>query len=214
MEPEETQEGQRPARRATPRILLYLGVIGVVVIVVLAGWVVLVNKPGPEGITAIEGREIADQIALNWSENATLIRVSQGEESQEGRCFSWFYTYSDSPVINNNTLEIGITVNTNSQTTVTEEGNISQFELLNGVSIISKWVFDSNEAYEIAIDNSEIASFMNHNPKTDGFFLVNETGNPTWFIDWTYDAGFDNPKWANIQIDANTGEVLYVEADT
>ncbi len=159
-------------------------------------------------ITAIEGKVYANSIAYNWSENATLISVRIASTIGSGGYFTdWYYKFIDTTIITNETECIQIKITYDGGQYITYNASIGPH------TPIFDWRIDSNDAYEIALANEDIYSFMAHNPMVDGFFLSNASGIPTWYIDWTYDAGFDNPKWAEIQIDATTGEVLYVEAD-
>jgi hypothetical protein len=215
MEPEETQEGQRPARRFTARIFLYLGVIGVVVIVVLAGWVVLVNKSEPEGITAIEGLSAANNFANNWHEDAVLesvIMLTDKDQVNGSTSKGWYYTYYSPSNIVNYTFNYSI-YETIQVYVFSNETIISEAISGGGVLSITNWTIDSDDAYDIALNKQEISMFLStYSAHIDSFSLANIDNRTTWsisWVDWKY-----NPKWASIDIDANTGEVLSVEADT
>jgi len=172
------------------------------------------NNVNNEFITAMEGKAIADEIALNWSANASFRGVRKaGEMNNDGTFSSWYYNYWTFTNASWGTvLEIQVFA---AGTYEMEE--IGTGLLINdSVNEIKNWTIDSNEAYEIALSEPSINSFMAHNPLLDGFFLATPDTNLTtsvWHIEWFYDAGFDDPKWAEIKIDANTGEVLYVEVD-
>jgi len=162
-----------------------------------------------DGITALEGKSIADEVALNWSKNGTLIYVTNGGTIHDGLCNAWDYVYIESPsmpLIANESNCIGIRVLEN-KSYVLGPGGIGNHKPINS------WIIDSDKAIELALLNEDIKSFMTHHPSMYSFFLSNASGTPNWFIEWTYDAGFDNPKWAQIKIDANTGAVLYVDVD-
>jgi len=158
-----------------------------------------------------ERKNIAKNIAHEVDENATLVYVIANEPiSENGRCLSWRYTFSNLTQLNS--------PNTYKAIKITLFWNETYFVRFNATSPvenqpISDWNIDSDEAYTIALNNKEIKAFMAHDPGVYVFSLSNSSGTPTWYIDFTYDAGFDNPKWAEIRIDANTGEVLYVEVD-
>ena len=173
----------------------------IVIILVIASIGIYLIGGGASGITAMEGREIAEQLALNWSDNATLVYVT-GDPHQAIAYRYWNLT--------NNTINcLEVTVYTNK---VTET---RYTRCLHDEYPICNWTIDSDEAYEIAMDNENINSFMAHYPTLDSFSLATPRldNNSVWYIYWCYNAGFDDPKWAQIQIDATTGEVLYVEAD-
>jgi len=178
----------------------------IVIILVISSIGIYLMGGGASGITAMEGREIADEIALNWSANATLTRIQKGADMY-GNFNGWGYSYFDEPIITNSTKCANIGIKTNGTTSI----RIST--VLGDRQPMGMWSIDSDVAYEIAKDNSAIKSFLLHRPVLDTFSLGNSTGTPTWYIEWGYNAWIDDPHWARIEIDANTGEVLFVEAD-
>jgi len=178
-------------------------IIGVTFTLIIAamGVFLLQNDNISNEITAKEGYTIAEQHAKNWSYNATLIYVTGN--SQESFIFR-FWDLTNNTI---NCLEIKVYTNKSITTRFTKS--------LHDEYPISNWTLDSDEAYKIAMNDAEIESFMKHNPMLDSFFLASPTssGDSIWYIYWAYNAGIDDPKWAQIQIDATTGEVLYVEVD-
>ena len=215
MEPEETQEGQRPARRFTPRIFLYLGVIGVVVIVVLAGWVVLVNKQS--GITAMEGRGTADGIAHQWNNSAKLYYViSNGKVYANGYCDAWQYSYITQPANVTETIRMEIVVYSDGSNTsfINDEPMI--------VSSINNWTYDSDDIVNNAKNNLEVKTYLSK--YSDSIERIAIVGSESygekhvngclWNIQWSDPGLLDNPHSIRIWLDGSTGEVLSVEADT
>jgi len=185
----------------------------VLVIVVLVGAYQYRSIEESKWITAMEGKDLADALASNWSKNATLIGVRLASGYEKNGCSkAWFYDYVNSSSIITGTADIiEIMVYYNKTAFVT--GYFKQNTTYETIYPIRNWSIDSDEAYEIARNNDEIRRFLSNDPAVYVFSLHGSDSSPKWFIEWTYDAGFDNPRWASITIDATTGEVLHVEAD-
>lgn len=179
---------------------LIIGLALIIIIATIGVFILSQNKFSNE-IKASEGNVIAEQLALNWSDNATLVHITG--KPQEAFAFRYWDTTNNAI----NCMEVTVYANKTTQTRLTR--------CLHDEYPISNWTIDSDEAYNIAMNNDKIKSFMRHNPALDSFSLASPTttGNSVWYIHWAYNASIDDPKWAQIQIDANTGEVLYVEAD-
>ena len=176
------------------------------------------NSKNKKGITAMEGLPIANDIAHNWRKNATLFMVRAGSEmTDEGRFSRWIYTFCESSYVTNGTKYIDIEVSSNNS------GKISQeFSVLPGTPPflypITSWSISSEEAYNIAINNEKIDKFISrYSCYVDGFSLYVDkyTHRIVWGISWMGSSGLipDDPHNAGIQIDATTGDVLYVNAD-
>lgn len=194
-------------------LLLVVGVVIVSIIVIALVFYGFHFQVAEKGITAMEGKPIADEIARNWNANATLVSVREGGKMlSEGRFSSWYYVYYNSSIISRPMMCIEIKVYTDSrnETYTYELWSVEKMS-------IGGWTIDSDDAYKLATANDKIKAFFSkYSPYLDGFFLSASTytqNKSVWFIDWC-DPGFmDNPKWAKIEIDATTGEVLHVEAD-
>lgn len=176
----------------------------VVVSIVLAIVVIafFIARPGisDRGITAMEGKLIADKIAHNWSEEAILVYVRDSSEMTKGGYFlAWSYKYWDGKNDSDNSLGIKVYSDGRTTTRVTKLYDEQQ---------ITNWMLDSDEAYKIAKENNEIKKWLSkyRDARVDGFMLTGSN----WYIHW-YSPGFmDQPHNANIILDANTGEVLEV----
>lgn len=193
---------------ATKTILTIITILIVIIVIAATGTILLINNNESQGITAIEGEAIANPIAKNWNTSAVLIVASKGSNMEENGEFSlWYYKYINGPTIIDSSECLEIKVYSDGVTELRSNASIGD------KTPINSWIIDSDEAYEISNSQNELVGFFNHNPMLDHMSLSNSSGIPTWYIDWAYDAGFDDPKWAQIQIDANTGEVLYVEVD-
>ena len=191
------------------RIVVISLAIIIVIVVASIGIYLFKGEASVEGITALEGRVSANSIAQEWNSSAHLVGVRMSGQ-HEGYADPICYTYTNSTLGQIPVFFYEVYYNAN----LTYEINTYTFYSPNGEDTpIVNWTIDSNDAFDIAKDNPEIAQFLRHNPMVDGVQLSAQSGIPTWYILWTYDAGFDNPKSAQIKIDATTGEVLYVDAD-
>lgn len=201
-----------------PHLLIIISVV--IIIIGALFYVAFLGGTGESGITAMEGKEIASQKALNWTENATLFHIRKASEMVSDGSFSkWIFTYCDSQNISPSTKYIEIEVCYNNSNAIIDEDVI-------GLSTppfskpISNWTIDSDEAYEIGKDNETIQLFLsNYEPIVDAFSLRidMDTNKTVWSIHWedtSSASSFENYNRADIEIDASTGEVLYVEADT
>ena len=155
----------------------------------------------------------ADAIAKSWRNDSYLVEIRVGGDiSSEGNYYvnSVFYVYLNKNYTGE--LRQGLEV-------VYENGNYTKRYTqwpLSEDKPLGQWKIDCTDAYQIAINNDKIKAFMDRYPNAEidgGLMLSNASGTPTWYIkmvDWGF---LDDPHWAEIQIDATTGNVLYVNAD-
>lgn len=171
------------------------------------------------GITAMDGKLIVDTLAHEWCDNATLYHIRKASEMVDDGTFSkWIFIYCDSQNISSNTTYIEIELCSNGSSRIIDEDII-------GLSTppfskpISNWTIDSDKAYEIAHSDEKIQSFFsNYDPVVDSFSLRidMDTQKTIWSIYWddtSSASSFENYHRASIEIDATTGEVIYVEVD-
>ncbi len=183
-----------------------------VVILVLSGALYYIHtgeKENEKGITAMEGAKIANKNAEIWNSRASLVYVTgMGEIYSYGKCDKWRYTYSDNnPDLN---LSKGFEV------IVFENGSSIEREIDHPPATheIDSWKIDSTKALEIAKSSDNIRTYLE---KHDDAYIesvvltANESG-CAWSISWMSWGFWDDPQSAVINIDATTGEVLYVEA--
>jgi len=169
-------------------------------------------KDDSEGITALEGLEVAEEVALNWSENAILIGVRKGGSIVSGGVYSsWSYSYAASDNVSTRVEKFGVGINADMTYNTREyEGTLRHNPIYN-------WNIDSDEAYETAKDNDEIQEFLSKYERAtvERFTLFGGEGgsDPAWKIHWSSMRGFADPKHAEIRINARTGEVIEVDAD-
>ena len=163
------------------------------------------NNEDNSGISAFEGKEIADPIALEWNENATLFEI-RGHHKNKGLSDYWFYGYIY-PNISENDTGFSICVfNDNSFRS-------RDCEILIEKKPICNFSIDSTDAYDVAILNEKIKAYLAKYKGHINHFVLWNIDNIHWRIEWEIDAtGNEDYKRAEIHIDANTGEVLYVEA--
>ena len=165
------------------------------------------------GITAMEGKEITDRIAYNWTPDAKLIGIHKGDEMvSPGKCLMWFFYYynSSNQSLPYHYIKIEMYSNGDAISIV-----LNNWWFTNKSKPIENWTIDSEDAYNIAINNNEIKKWLeiNDKAKVEGFHLVNSYDNytnPRWVIQIdNYEKGNDGI-FATIDIDAITGEVLEV----
>ena len=128
----------------------------------------------------------------------------------DGRFKSLYYRYWNRTNTSGNILCL----------TVNKDGSVSERQSTKQPDEfpIFNWTIDSDEAYSIAMKNEKINEYIERydDEVVDSFYLSGtENGDPVWRITWMASSGFvpDNPHPAEIQINATTGEVLYVDAD-
>lgn len=170
-------------------------------------------RDNPDGITALEGLEVAEEVALNWSENAILIGVRKGGSIVSGGVYSsWSYSYAASDNVSTQVEKFGVGVNADMTYNTREyEGTLRHNPIYN-------WTIDSDEVYEIAMGNENIKEFLSKYERAtvERFTLFGGEGgsDPIWKIHWSYSGGiFGDPVHAEIRINARTGEVIEVDAD-
>ncbi len=170
------------------------------------------NIENKNTITAMNAFATSEFVAKNHSRDSVLCYVTKvGDVYPDGSASGWRFYYISHT---NGSLYLGfdVTVCSKENTRIYEYGEGNSTEIS-----IEGWTIDSDEAYSIAMKNEKIKAFMNKydDAGVDSFYLSMPSENsthPVWTIAWV-DWGFiDDPHWAKIQIDATTGEVLYVEA--
>ena len=178
-------------------------------------------------ISALDGRRIADEIAKDWKEDARLIEIASFGGSNNGEFEKWRYVYfspSDNITEDNTTKfnSIGIFVKGNEEIDKFDKNYIRYHYH----ESIKNWAIDSDEAVEIAKQEPLIESYLDEYSRASlGMTLMmwerlpDGRENPnrdsaTWSIGWEYMGGmFEDPAHARVFINANTGDVLYVDAD-
>ena len=191
-------------------------VLIITLIIVIAGSYYFWNYD--EKITALEGLDIANNAAKEWNQNASLVSMgSIAELNADGRTNSWVYSYLVN--IDGNLWECRIVVNND----LSIEQNMFQSTGLIDFPPLANLSLDSTVAMEIALENETINNFidaygnclagMGVSMKDTVFDGWTNTSYPIWKIAWDYQSFNENYHRANIFINGNTGEILYVEAD-
>ena len=194
--------------------LFIVSVIVIILVIASIGIYLIGGGASVEGITAMEGSEIADEVALNWSANATLVSVRiAGSMGDVGHFSAWYYVYAETSNVSDDTecVEIKITAD--------GEHLISYEHILGPSRPILSWNIDSDEAYEVAKDHPEIKNYLStYSGVVVESFSLGQGGtygpNPVWYIHWedySIASTFENYHKAWVRIDAVTGEVLDIE---
>ena len=170
------------------------------------------------GISAKEGKEIADSIAKNWHNDSVFVYCGSMGSCKDGLAEEWYYVYysPSTKVVEYNITKYEqsfIYVNANGYTKID-----SGFAVDSAIGLPARnWVLDSTDVAQIAKDNPTISAYLSKykNPSAGYTLQVIESypNRTTWSIGWIDWGVMDDPHSARIYIDATTGEVLYVEAD-
>jgi hypothetical protein len=173
------------------------------------------NSSNRRYISALEGRNQADDIAKDWNENATLISIGVSDKenvTMDGKCTKWTYVYYNN-LTNKSIDALWIIIGENGLISM---GNYS----ISGPSSfrsIDYNIIDSTKAFEIAKENDKISSFLLEYDyiviedfSLDTKSIIPRDNHPMWYIHWYSPGDFDNPKNMEIKIDAVTNEIIYI----
>ena len=161
------------------------------------------------GISALDGLNVANERAREWNPDASLVYVTGMGIYSNGKCDKWRYTYSDNAPDINMSKGFEIIVFWNGAYEEREKDHPP------ATHEIDKWNIDSTKALEIAKSSRHMRTYLE---KHDDAYIesivltANESG-CAWSISWMSGGFLDNPQTAVINIDATTGEVLYVDVD-
>lgn len=178
---------------------------------------------GSSGISALEGKEIADKVASEWNSNAKIISVYGEKGSRtDGLANRWGYLYVNTT---NGTLINYLLITVNEKHEIIEkrewvtERKIERYICSGPVRI------DSTAAYKIALNNQTVANFQSWwittNTCTLEWYLEDSLperyaasinvniSNPFWCIVFFAQGALTEGIWMFIFIDAITGSVLY-----
>ncbi len=183
----------------------------IIIIIVIASIGIYLMGGGAGGITAMEGREIADDLASTWNSSAILVNVmGMGSKHSDGTCSEWGYSYSSNyPDIN---ISKGYLV------TVYADSSYITGEVEHPPSpqSLQNWSVDSTEATSIAKSNSEVSEFLSNYPnaKIERIVFVGNnirSNGCLMNIQWSYNAWIDEPHNIRVWIDATNGEIVDIE---
>jgi hypothetical protein len=224
-----------PPPRRSGGMVAGIIVLVVVIIVVLAAVLVVFNGNGDgdenngddkklkgKYLTAKEGKTEADEVALEWNENAVLQKVrgyegdpififqddwewvedynvdtGNDEVIGDGKCVAWEYEYfpEDGDLFD----RLLVIVASNGTVTSWEPDRASS---ANSGTLNSMWNYDSHEAVEIAKTKSYVVNITkNAGEFTYGFYEIRPG---------IWDISFSNKTaYTPIHIDDETGEITY-----
>ena len=177
--------------------------IAIIIVVTLLAVSIIKPVNTFEGITALEGYEIAEM----YSENGTLFHVQlPSVQIRDGLADGWKYSYGYYDNNGDITHNVAIYVFSNNTVLIRNSSGVGY-----PGGKITNWTIDSDEAYSIAMSDDRIKDFEGTLRYMNLDYFDDKL---TWYISWGKSGFLDDPKWANIEIDATTGEVLYVDVDT
>lgn len=166
-------------------------------------------------ITAQEGFEKAKDLSDSQNEKAVLESVACLDSPKKGgKSPRWSFDYI-APLENGTYVTSDIIINGDLKGEVSIGGYVNKSKrtpkpLLN-------WTIDSDEAYDIAKENQKISGYLDEydDAEVDQMQLdmweEYSKDDAIWIIKWR--SGGLGPRWAEIVINAHTGDVLHVEAD-
>ncbi|MFW6142026.1 MAG: PepSY domain-containing protein [Candidatus Saliniplasma sp.] len=207
---------------------IHIIVIMILLLTSLSGCIEINSDKEKETMTALQAYNIAKEIANEQYDDSILVLVGLGGYSDgKGGAYRWsFRCYSPSTLIIEDNVSyyqrmyiyVYADDNTENQTRYITKSSFS--------NPIENWTIDSDEAVEIAKQEPQIESYLDEYPGAslgmtlkmweklpDGRENPNQSS-ATWSIGWSDSGGyFGDPAHARVFINANTGEVLYVDAD-
>jgi len=208
----------------------YIPIIVIIILLLttLSGCIEINSDEEKETMPALQAYEIAEEIAKEWYDDSVLVLVGLGGYSDgRGGAHRWsFRYYSPSTLIIEDNVSyykrMYIYVYADNETE-TQTAYIAKSSFSDP---IGNWTIDSDEAVEIAKQIPEIESYLDEYSRAslgmtlkmwerlpDGRENPNQDS-ATWSIGWSDSGGiFGDPAHARVFINANTGEVLYVDAD-
>ena len=202
---------------------IYVTIISVIIVVI----VLSITFLSPKYSSAFELKEIADEIAYEWADNATLNRISSygGDVNREGNSTAWAYSYSayftsyDNDSMGKKAVKgMTVTIYTNEKilqingSTIYEDDN---FFPSNQEQLPFNLTMDSDEAFDIALTDHDFNLFLDKLPDAK-ISMDNHASQQGWGIQAGVTYGPDlgpNRNYARMFINETSGEIEYKEID-
>jgi hypothetical protein len=208
--------------------------VGITVIIILASVIIYIQFRD-QGITALEGRIIADKAIQDISSNTNLIFVTNMDETYvfEGKSKEWGYSYQicETDFIDH----VGVSVKSNGDVEIINDHQsrynmsfVQNYSFPIYPAITTNWSIDSTELMNITIQNEEFQSFIEKYPDayirmqlgyTNSTLNLGEYGwegvyGDSNYLVWRVLCGCmnDDESWNSFAfiIDATTGELLLI----
>ena len=193
-------------------------IVLIAIIIIISTLAIVLFTAESEGITAMEALEYSDAYAHEWNEDGELFNMGvtdysvppQDPDGEEGRYHEWFCQYAVPTNNGANTSSILFKVYSNG--TVIEQGRAEDANLFEyHTGFVSNWTIDSDEAYDIAMGNSDVLNWLEEHPDAKlNLFNINHMdylGETAWRISWI-DKSDSNYGYMSVCIVADTGEVI------
>lgn len=202
-----------------PHLIIIVPVI--IIIVCALFYVVFFYEASVEKVTAIEGKEVADEAALGHYDSAILVSIStEGVRwpdyiniTEDGRSTDWYYYYITSEIYGGNATSFCIHFDEGEyKMSYTGGPLVSTSNLTDFISAnhLRNWSIDSSDAIQIAKSNTTFSNWLSANTGASlsimGLEYDQDVKNACWLIEYS-DGTYD----AVIYIDAQTGAVIDVE---
>jgi len=192
-------------------------IVFIAIIIVISTLAIVKYTEKTEGITAMEALEYSNAYAHEWNEDGELFNMGVTDYSvpphdidgEEGRYNEWFCLYGVPTDNGANTSSILFKVYSNG--TVIEQGRTEDSNLFEyRTGFVSNWTIDSDEAYDIAMGNSDVLNWLEEHPDAKlNFFNINHVD----YMDYTalhimwIDKSDSNYGYISAFIVADTGEI-------
>ena len=193
--------------------VIIVALVVIIIIVASIGFYLVMNRT--LRINVMDAKAIADEVALSYNDSAQLYYLSCQNVyiNNDGSCGEWWFHYrvGYNQKVGNMSVQIIVFWDGTHNGGFTCPDHCG--DILN--ESISNWTIDNYQALDIALDNSEVKSFIDTNDAKLWFYLLqvdsDYSTNPVWKIKWT-ESGVDAKNiW--VIIDSNTGEVLNIETN-
>ena len=189
-----------------------------IVVMLLVALLVFQALPSKEeGISAMEGEKIADNVAKNWHNDSVFVYLGSMNSDKDGFAEKWYYVYysPSTKVVENNTTRYEMAyIYIDSQHSTKIDATFAVDSEI-GVPI-KNWTLDSTDAAKIAKNNPTIKLYLDKHGNADTGYTLQITekypNQAVWYITYVDMGFFDDPHNAEIYIDASTGNILFVEA--
>ena len=194
-----------------------ISIICAAVLVVATGaYFTLRSEPELNGITAMDGYELVKSLIEESYGNSTIVLFTanalNNANISNGMSEGWQYIFEVEQQVNYKVFVINVFSNMAYEIIHTGSSTLP-LDQWGAYSPINNWSLDSDEAYEIALSNEEVNNYMVNNPKGEFIRLESVHTHPVWKIGWIYYFSVNSPKYAEVHISAETGEIVYLDVD-
>ena len=192
--------------------------IFLVLILILASYIIIKpNEPDEKFITAFEAKEIADNVTHELGIDLPLTTISAkainvyehepGRLDSNGKSTLWQFHYQQTNDTSFNYTWCSLLIYSNGSHYIDWMNGTGAYWYVNDLVNLN---IDSDRAYEQAVSNNKIKTFLSEHPgvKMISFDLSWDFDHncPIWNMDWQVVYPFDNISGIHARISADTGQ--------